>query len=103
MLDGIAGADTAVLLLPKELPPSDGAVEYFDPALSDEAVARIREVADGTISFLRTALPDAPFSMPVLAASLATAPGDPNVGGDAGDVLRLTLFILPLCIHPASV
>lgn len=95
LLDGVAGADTAVLLLPAKVQPANGAIEYFDPALSAEAVARIREVADGTISFLRAALPDAPFRMPVLAASRTSAPGDPTIGGDADDVLRLTLFNWP--------
>lgn len=94
-IDGPAGADLAVLLQPRDLPPSDGVIAYYDPALSPAAVAQIRETADGTIAFHRKALPDARFSMPIIAAGLASEPGGPNIGGDAADIMRFTFFNWP--------
>lgn len=87
--------DASALLLSKPLAAQPGHVDYFDPALGPDAVARIREVADGTIARLARALPHARFERPILAAALAHEPGGPNIGGDAGDVLRLTLFNWP--------
>lgn len=93
--DQQSGGDMSVLLLPGTLPPVSGPISYFDPRMSPEAVAQIREVADGTVSFLRKALPDAEFKPPILAATLASEPGGPNVGGEASDVLRLSFYNWP--------
>jgi hypothetical protein len=90
------GEDSSVLLL--ETAPSTtafGTPGYFDPRLSAAAVAQIRQIADGTIAYLRGALPQAQFKPPMLAASLAAGPGGPHIGGDAGDVLRLSLYNWP--------
>lgn len=90
------GPDSSVLLL--QVPPQKtafGTPGYFDPRLSPATVKQIRDVADGTIKYLRGALPHAPFAPPMLAASLASAPGGPRPGGDAGDVLRLSLYNWP--------
>lgn len=89
------GGDTAVLLLQNALPSTPGAVSFFDPRMSAEAIAQIREVAQETVSFLQAALPDAQYKPPILAATLANEPGGPNVGGEAGDVLRLTFYNWP--------
>ena len=97
---GAAGADLAVLLTPRALPPANGAIAYYDPALSAAAVAQIQATADATIAFYRKALPDAQFNMPILAAGLATEPGGPNVGGDAADIMRLTFFNWPSAPQP---
>jgi hypothetical protein len=88
-------ADVAVLLMPRVLPPSDGVLAYYDPALSAEAVAQIAATLESTVAFYRKALPDARFSLPILAAGLASEPGGPNVGGDAADIMRFTFFNWP--------
>jgi hypothetical protein len=93
---GAGGAGSAVLLL--EAAPAMtafGTPGYFDPRLSPAALAQIRQVADGTVAYLRGALPHAAFAPPMLAASLAAGPGGPHIGGDAGDVLRLSLYNWP--------
>lgn len=91
-----AGPDTPALLLAAPLPQQDGETpSYFDPRLSPATVANIRTVADGTVAYLRRAMPDAVFRRPVVAAAFVAAPGTPYVGGDASDVLRLALYNWP--------
>lgn len=90
-----AGDDLAVLLMPRELPATGGVLAYYDPGLSAEAVAQIEATVDASVAFYRKALPDARFNMPILAAGLASAPGGPNVGGDAADIMRFTFFNWP--------
>lgn len=90
------GADASALLL--FVPPEQGASgipAYFDPRLPPAAVAHIRKVADGTIDFLRRALPNADYQPPIVGASRVEGPGGPRIGGDAGDVLRLALYNWP--------
>jgi hypothetical protein len=90
------GADTAVLLMPAPLPAQGAeAPTYFDPRLPAATAARIRVLADGTVDYLHGALPDATFTRPIVAATLAEEPGGPSIGGDAAGVLRLTLFNWP--------
>ncbi|HYE85368.1 MAG TPA: hypothetical protein VEA16_03360 [Vicinamibacterales bacterium] len=95
------GSDIALLLLPKPLATTDGSLAYLDPQLGQRNLRRIQQVADGTIGFLRQAMPNAPFRMPILAAARVEAPGGPRFEGDAGDVLRLTLFNWPKRPDPA--
>jgi hypothetical protein len=95
LVDAPAGASMPALLLPMDVPDAPGTPAYFDPRLSAQAVAQIRQVADDTVAFYRRELPDAPFKMPILAATLAQQPGGPNIGADAGDVLRLAFFNWP--------
>jgi hypothetical protein len=91
-----SGADTPALLLAAPLPQHDGETpSYFDPRLSPATVANIKTVADGTVAYLRRALPDAVFRRPIVAAAFVAAPGTPYVGGDASDVLRLALYNWP--------
>lgn len=90
-----AAGDTPALLLDQPLPASAGGLGYFDPHLSPESIAQVREVADGTISFLKAALPDAVFKQPIVAAVSASQPGGPNIGGNAGDILLLSLYNWP--------
>ncbi|MDC8759883.1 hypothetical protein [Janthinobacterium fluminis] len=90
-----AGGDTAALLLRVPLAPGSGPLRHFDARLSAETVAQIRTVADGTVSFLRAAMPDAVYRPPILAATWASEPGGPRVGGSASDVLLLTLYNWP--------
>ncbi|ELX13253.1 hypothetical protein Jab_1c18750 [Janthinobacterium sp. HH01] len=87
------GGDTsAMLMLTRQ---TSATLDYFDPRLSAATVARVNEVADGTIAFLRKQLPLAVFTRPAIAAIGASEPGGPNVGGDASNILRLTLFNWP--------
>lgn len=88
-----AHADASALLFPAR--QAGAGIDYFDPALSREAVARIRKVADGTTRYLKQAMPQAHYIPPIVAAGLAEEPGGPNIGGSAGDVLLLTLFNWP--------
>jgi hypothetical protein len=90
-LDG----DSAALLLAAPLPPSAAPPNFFDPRLPAVTVATIQAVADGTVRYLRSELPDASFKRPLVAAVAASAPGGTNIGGDASDVLRLALFNWP--------
>lgn len=91
-----AGEDSSVLLLASAPGKTAfGTPGYFDPRLSPAALAQIRQVADGTVAYLRGALPHADFKPPMLAAGLVSAPGGPRIGGDAGDVLRLSLYNWP--------
>lgn len=97
-----SGDDAALLL---EAPPrqhGSAAPDHFDPRLPAAAVAQIRKVADGTADYLRQALPGARFTRPIVAATVASEPGGPNIGGDAADVLRLTLFNWPANPGPAE-
>ena len=96
--DAATGADLAVLLMARTMAPSGAGLAYYDPQLSAAAVAQIGATIDGTIDFYRKALPDARFRMPIVAAGLARAPGGPNVGGDAADIMRFTFFNWPA--HP---
>lgn len=93
--DANAGGDTPALLLEQALKEDAGTLAYFDPHLSAASVAQVKQVADGTIAFLKAQLPKAVFRPPVLAAIAATQPGGPNVGGNAGDVLLLDLYNWP--------
>ncbi|MBP1206325.1 hypothetical protein JOD97_004398 [Duganella sp. 1411] len=98
-----AGEDTAALLLQTPQAQHDGgAVAWFDPRLSAATVAQINLVANGTVNYLRGALPDAKYKSPIMAAVYATRPGGPSIGGDASDVLRLSLFNWPADPGPAE-
>ncbi len=93
------GGDTSALLMQTPMAPGAGTLSHFDPRLAASAVAQIKEVADGTVSYLRTVLPDAAFRAPILAAVAASAPGGPNIAGNAGDVLLAEFYNWP--DHPA--
>ncbi len=93
--NAVQGADLALLFLPIDVPARAGTPSYFDPQLTPAAVRQIQQVADDTIALYRKALPDAPFKMPIMAAAKATEPGSANVGGDGGDVMRLSFFNWP--------
>jgi hypothetical protein len=97
-----AGGDTPALLMQTPLAATGGTLAYFDPRLSPGAVAQIKEVEEGTISFLKAALPDAQFKPPILAAVVASAPGGPNVGGNGSDVLMTTFYNWPVQPGPAE-
>lgn len=90
-----AGGDTPALLLEQPLVESTDTLAYFDPRLSAASIAQVKEVADGTVAFLKASLPDAVFKQPILAAVAAHQPGGPNIGGNAGDVLLLSLYNWP--------
>ncbi|MCU6498833.1 hypothetical protein LPN04_13620 [Rugamonas sp. A1-17] len=92
------GGDTPAMLM--LAPQAKASLDYFDPRLSAATVAQIREVADGTIAYLSKQLPQAVVSRPVIAAIAASEPGGPNVGGDAGNILRLALFNWPQAPGP---
>ena len=95
------GEDSSVMLLATAPGKTAfGTPGWFDRRLSPAALAQIRQVADGTVAYLRGALPHADFKPPMLAASLATGPGGPRIGGDAGDVLRLSLYNWPRAPGP---
>ena len=91
-----SGADAAALLLAAPLARQEAETpSYFDPRLPAATVAHINTVAAGTVRYLREALPDAVFQRPILAAAHVAAPGGVNIGGDAGEVLRLALYNWP--------
>lgn len=94
------GGDTPAMLM--LAPQTSAGLDYYDPRLSAATVAQIREVADGTISYLSKELPLAVYTRPVIAAIAASEPGGPNVGGDASNILRLTLFNWPQVQGPAE-
>lgn len=96
--------DAAALLLPAPLPPTPagGTPFYFDAQLPAATVAQVRAVADGTVAYLKTAMPDARYLAPAVAVARVSEPGGPNVGGDAADVLRLALYNWPAQPGPAE-
>lgn len=96
--------DAAALLLPAPLPPTPagGTPFYFDAQLPAATVAQVRTVADGTVAYLKTTMPDAPYLAPAVAVARVSEPGGPNVGGDAADVLRLALYNWPAQPGPAE-
>jgi hypothetical protein len=90
------GGDMAVLLSSVPLAATPEGIRYYAPGLGADNVARIERVARGTIAYLKSAMPDAPFRMPVLAAGRVEAPGGVGIDGDAADVLRLGLVNWPV-------
>ena len=97
LFEGEAAADAgapALLFSTRRVSPTSE-LDYFDPALSAAAVTQIRTVANGTAVFLREAMPGAVFKRPIIAASLASEPGGPNIGGNGGDILLLSFFNWP--------
>lgn len=95
-----AGADAPALLFLKRR-RTGSELDYLDPALSPAAAGQIRKVANDTAAFLRSRMPKAQFTRPIIAAALASEPGGPNIGGSAGDVLLLSLFNWPPAPSPA--
>lgn len=90
------GEDASALLLTvAPAQEASGIPAYFDPRLPPAAVEHMRKVANGTIDFLRRALPNADYQAPIIGASRVEGPGGPAVGGDASDVLRLSLYNWP--------
>ncbi|WP_374584520.1 hypothetical protein [Pseudoduganella sp.] len=88
-------ADAPALLFPKPRARGKHGLDYFDPARDAATVAQIRQRADGTEAALRKAMPHARYKRPIIAATLAREPGGPNIGGNAGDILHLSLFNWP--------
>lgn len=89
------GGDMGVLLSSVPLTAAPEGIRYYAPGLGASNVERIDRVARGTVAYLKSAMPDAPFRMPVLAAARVEAPGGVGVDGDAADVLRLGLLNWP--------
>jgi hypothetical protein len=92
--DAPADDDAPALLLLHPRSAAEG-LDYLDPALSSEAAAQIGRVANETAAFLQQRMPQADFKRPIIAATLATEPGGPNIGGSAGEILLLSLFNWP--------
>jgi hypothetical protein len=84
-----------VLLSPTKLQTNVGIISYIDPVLSTQTQARINEVGEKTIAYLKSALPKARFDMPIIAAAKVKSPGSTGYDGDAGNVLRLGLLNWP--------
>ncbi|MFZ6819251.1 hypothetical protein [Undibacterium sp. Ji22W] len=91
-----------VLFSPKSLVVEQGVLSYIDPRLSPLNVERIREVSQKTIAYLKGAMPKARFMMPIIAAAKVKHPGDIGFDGDAGNVLRLSLFNWPDQVTPGT-
>ncbi|MBC3873359.1 hypothetical protein [Undibacterium flavidum] len=89
-----------VLFSSNPLVVEQGVLSYIDPTLSPPNVARIKEVSQKTISYLKDAMPKARFMMPIIAAAKLKHPGDIGFDGDAGNVLRLILFNWPDQVTP---
>lgn len=89
------GGDMGVLLSSVPLDDTPEGIRYYAPGLGAANVEHIDRVARGTIAYLKAAMPDAPFRMPVLAAARVPASGGVGIDGDASDVLRLGLLNWP--------
>ena len=88
------------LLSPTAITRSHDVISYMDPSLPADTQQRIEEISKETISFLKTAMPKANFMMPIIAAANVKHPGDIGFDGDAGNVLRLSLFNWPEKLSP---
>ncbi|MDP3785501.1 MAG: hypothetical protein Q8Q55_00205 [Undibacterium sp.] len=91
-----------VLLSPHAFSHNNGIISYIDPLLSTDTIARINEVGEKTISFLKGELPRAHFAMPIIVAANVKHPGSTGYDGDAGNVLRLSLFNWPNQLDPSN-
>lgn len=91
----VVDAGAPALLFPTRRTQDANGLDYFDPALNAATVAQIRQRANGTEAALRKAMPNAHYKRPIIAATLASEPGGPNIGGNAGEVLHLALFNWP--------
>lgn len=84
-----------VLFSPRSLNDDQGVLSYIDPSVSPAYTSRIQEHAVKTIQYLKSEMPKAQFMMPIIAAANIQHPGDLGFDGDAGNVLRLSLFNWP--------
>ncbi len=91
-----ANANAAAMLFPERLPKGGTSLDYYDPALPAATVALLRDRAERTASWLHRRMPATPVRRPIIAAAMATAPGGPNIGGNAGDLVHLALFNWPV-------
>ncbi|MFC5460125.1 hypothetical protein [Massilia niabensis] len=101
LFDGEAPADgdaPALLFLARR--SRNGSLDYIDPALSAASAAQIHRVADDTAALLRKRLSGMEFKRPIIAAASASEPGGPNIGGNAGEILLLSLFNWPRAPQP---
>lgn len=96
------GGDMGVLLSSVPLGDTPEGIRYYAPGLGAANVEHIDRVARGTIAYLKAAMPDAPFRMPVLAAARVAASGGVGIDGDAADVLRVGLVNWPAQPSPAD-
>ncbi|MFZ6653836.1 hypothetical protein [Undibacterium sp. TJN19] len=94
--DAPDGKYMAVLLLQNQIASKTGAISYFNPAIGAENIQLLQGMADQAVDFYQKALPDVSFRKPILAASIEQNGGVPGFWGDAGDVLRLSLYNWPL-------
>ena len=90
------------LLSPHPFAHGHGVISYIDPHLAADTIARINEVAEKTITFLKGELPKAQFDMPIIVAANVMHPGSTGQDGDAGNVLRLSLFNWPAQLNPSA-
>jgi hypothetical protein len=95
-----AHADAPAMLFPHRMPNAGSSLDYYDPALPATTVAQLRERAERTAAWLHNRMPGAQFRRPIIAATLATEPGGPSIGGNAGDMLHLALFNWPAAPSP---
>lgn len=95
-------ADAPALLFSARLPDGAKDLDYFDPVLKADTVAQIRDRAKRTEAALLKAMPNTPYQRPIIASTLASEPGGPNIGGSAGDVLHLALFNWPSEASPET-
>ncbi|WP_342115463.1 hypothetical protein [Pseudoduganella sp. OTU4001] len=94
-------ADAAAMLFPARLPKTGASLDYYDPALPAATIELLRDRAARTTSWLQKRMPGAEVKRPIIAATTAKAPGDPNVGGNAGELVLLSLFNWPAEPSPA--
>lgn len=95
-----ANADAAAMLFPARLPKGGTSLDYYDPALPPATVALMRDRAERTAAWLHKRMPATPVRRPIIAAAMAKEPGDPNIGGNAGDLVHLALFNWPTELSP---
>jgi len=90
-----ASADVAAVLFPARLPKPGASLDYYDPALPAATVAQMRDRAECTAAWLHQRMPRTPARRPIIAATIATEPGDPNIAGNAGDLVHMALINWP--------
>lgn len=91
-----------VLFAVAPLRDRQGVLSYIDPAVSAPYVQQIEDIAQKTVNYLHQHMPAARFAPPIIAVAKVTRPGGLGFAGDAGNVLRLSLFNWPDQLTPTA-
>jgi len=91
----LSSSDAAAMLFPARLPKAGTSLDYYDPALPAATVAQMRDRAERTAAWLHKRMPGTPLRRPIIAATMAKEPGDPNIAGNAGELVHMALINWP--------